>query len=118
MKILVLGNEFIEGDSFAKKVGGLLEKDFDVVAIKDSFQLMGIFEEKEEFILLDVVQGLEKVCFVRPEDLREDAIMSAHDFDVGYVLKLLEKDVRIVGIPMGGDLEGVAGEVVSLIESI
>lgn len=115
MKIVCLGNEFIEEDCFAKKVGALLEKDFNVVNVKDSFELMGIVSSGDEFIILDVVEGLDRVCWIKVEDLRVDAILSAHDFDVGYVLGLMDCDVKIVGMPTEGDVGEICGKVRKLI---
>ena len=115
MKIVCLGNEFIEGDSFAKEVGELLRKDFVVVNVNDSFQLMSLLSEEKDFVLLDVVKDLEEVCFIRVDDLKSGSILSAHDFDAGFVLKLIGDDVKIIGIPMSGDLDEVAGEVARLI---
>lgn len=124
MKIVCLGNEFIEEDSFAKKVGALLCDDYEVINIKDSFELMGIVSEIGDidgsgdggkFILLDVVLGLDGVRNIDVGELRVDSILSAHDFDVGYVLGLLGADVGIIGIPMSGNVEEVAREVEELI---
>jgi len=115
VKVVCLGNEFVKGDSFAKKVGDLLKKDFEVVNIEDSFQLMGAVGSGGNFIVLDVVEGLNEVKGLSIGDLKVDSISSAHDFDAGYVLKLLGKDVRIIGIPTGGDLKKVRNEVVGLI---
>ena len=53
MKIVCLGNEFIEEDCFAKEVGRLLAEDHEVVNIKDSFQLMEVLNEEGDFVLLD-----------------------------------------------------------------
>ncbi len=111
MKIVCLGNEFIEGDGFAKEVGAMLADEFEVVNIKDSFELMNIVSSGEDFIILDVVQGLDCVKKLRVDDLRAEGIVSAHDFDAVYVLKLLGEEVGIVGIPMRGD----AGEIVELV---
>ena len=116
VKILSLGNEFIEIDSLGKLVGEKLKKDFEVVNIKDSFQLMEILNEcSEEIIILDVVKGLEKVKVINIDDLRGDSILSAHDFDAGYVLKLIGKDVKIIGVPMKGDLDEIERGVRGLI---
>ncbi|MDH3353129.1 MAG: hypothetical protein OEL87_01660 [Nanoarchaeota archaeon] len=117
MKIVCLGNEFVEEDSFAKKIGEMLKDGFPIVNIKDSFELMEIVSSGEPFIILDVVQGLDEVKKLRVEDLRGDAIVSAHDFDAVYVLKLMGEGVRIIGIPMSGDLEKVRGKVLGLINS-
>ena len=115
-KILSLGNEFIEIDSFAKKISEKLKKDFEVVNIKDSFELMGVLNEcSEEIIILDVVEGLEKVKVISIDELRNDSILSAHDFDAGYVLKLVGKDVKIIGVPMKGDVDEIKKKVIELI---
>jgi len=85
MKILCLGNEFIESDSLAKRIAKELEKelkDFEFVMIKDSFQLIEYL--KEEVIILDVVEGLEEVREIKIEDLKPSNIMNAHDFDAGF----------------------------------
>lgn len=117
VKIICLGNEFLEEDCFAKEVGSLLRTEFKVVNIKDSFELMGVLSEVGgvgrsevggEFVILDVVEGLDEVVKLRVEDLRADSIVSAHDFDAVYVLKLLESSVDIIGIPMRGDAKQIA----------
>lgn len=118
VKIICLGNEFIDEDSFAKNIGKKLKDDFEVINIKDSFQLMSILNDDDDFVLLDVVQGLGEVCLLEVKDLKEDAITSAHDFDAAYVLKLLDKDVKIIGIPMTGNLEEIKERVIQLIKSI
>ena len=118
VKIICLGNEFIEEDSFAKSVGEQLEDDFEIINIRDSFQLMEILNKESDFVLLDVVQELNEVCLLGVKDLRADAILSAHDFDVVYVLKLLGEDVKIIGIPTTGDLEEVKKKVIQLIRAI
>jgi Ni,Fe-hydrogenase maturation factor len=115
MKIVCLGNEFIEGDSLAKEVGEMLSDEYEIVNVKDSFELMGIVSSGEPFIILDVVQGLSEVKMLRVEDLRVDGIVSAHDFDAGFVLKLVGEEVRIIGLPMKGDVGEICGEVLGLI---
>lgn len=112
MKIVCLGNEFVEGDSLAVEVGAELKKrGFDVVFVRDSFELMEIVSSDDEFVILDVVEGLDCVRKIGVKDLRVDSIMSAHDFDASYVLKLLREKVRIIGIPRSGDVGGVILEV-------
>jgi len=117
VKLICLGNEFIEEDSLAKKIGELLREDFDVVNIKDSFQLMEIISGDGDFVLLDVLEEADGVRRLRIEDLRVDSIMSAHDFDAGQVLKLLDVEVRIIGIPMKGDLKSIGKGVLKLVKA-
>ncbi len=115
VKIVCLGNEFLKEDCFAKEVGILLEDYYDVINIKDSFELVSIVSSGEDFIILDVAQGLEEVVILKLDDLRGDSIVSAHDLDAGFVLKLLDVDIDIIGIPMSGDAEQIKGEVLRII---
>ena len=107
VKIVCLGNEFIEEDCFAKEVGALLCGEFEVVNVKDSFGLMGIVSSGEDFVILDVVDGLKEVCFIDVTDLKVDSILSVHDFDAGYVLGLMGNDVKIIGMPRTGNKEKI-----------
>jgi len=116
--ILCLGNEFIEEDSLAKKIGERLSGDYRVINIKDSFQLMTFLSEEKDAVILDVVEGLEEVKIIPMENLRNDAILSAHDFDAGYVLKLVGKNVGIVGIPMVGEIDEVLESVGKVLENL
>ncbi|MFH1521857.1 MAG: hypothetical protein ABIF18_02770 [archaeon] len=117
VKILSLGNEFIAEDSFAKKISDSLPDDFDIINIKDSFQLMEILNEVENPIILDVVKGLEKVRLISIDDLRNDSILSAHDFDAGYVLKLIGKECKIIGIPPEGNFDEIRKEVLEILKA-
>ncbi|MCW8965994.1 MAG: hypothetical protein OQK82_04800 [Candidatus Pacearchaeota archaeon] len=119
MKVLTLGNEFIEEDSLAKKIGKVLEKDFEIINIDNSFELMTTLNEiSDEIVLLDVVKDLDKTQIIPVDKLQNDSILSAHDFDVGYVLKLIGKDVRIIGIPMKGDVEEIGRDVKEMLKNL
>lgn len=115
VKVVCLGNEFIEGDSLAKEVGVLLAGDYEIVNVRDSFELMGIVSSGIEFVVLDVVLGLKEVRRIDVQDLRVDSIASAHDFDAAYVLKLMNAEAQIIGMPMEGDAEEVVVKVRKLI---
>ena len=116
-KLITLGNEFIEDDSLAKKVGDLLKKDFQIIPIKDSFQLMTTLNETENPVILDVVQDLQKPKIIPTEKLRNDSILSAHDFDAGYAIKIVDKPVKIIGIPMQGNPDDIKQKVLNLLNS-
>ncbi len=100
MKIIVLGNEFIEEDSLAKKIFSDREK---VIFVNDSFQLMEEVKGEDEIVIIDVVSNLKEMKVIGIDDLASGSILSAHDFDAGMVLKLLKPDVKIIGIPIGMD---------------
>jgi Ni,Fe-hydrogenase maturation factor len=95
--ILVLGNEFIEEDSLAKKVAKGID---GVKFVNDSFALMEELRDEKDVVIIDVVSNIKEVSLIGIEDLASGSILSAHDFDAGMVLKLLRPDVKIIGIPM------------------
>ncbi len=116
MKILVLGNEFIEEDSFAKEIAKSLSEQHKIIDIKDSFQFLDEIQNKEpenskEIIIIDVVQNLKEVKLLKIEDLSENKILSAHDMDASFFLQLLNPDVKIIGIPQKGDKERILKEI-------
>ena len=117
MKVLCLGNEFIEEDSFAKEVGSRMGRDnFEIVNIKDSFELLNYVNGERGVVILDVVSGFKDVKELSLDDLKDSKIITAHDFDAGFFLKLLaNKGVKIIGIPMVGDVEKISSEVKELL---
>lgn len=114
-KILALGNEFIKEDSLAKDIADLLKEDLNIINIKDSFQLIDELRSNDDIIILDVVKGLDKVKLINPEDLKIDSISSVHDFDAGFIIKLINKDIKIIGIPMIGDINEIKNQVLELL---
>lgn len=123
IKILCLGNEFIEGDSLAKKIALKLSQEIDLggfefVNINDSFQLIEYL--KERIIILDVVRGFKEVKVINIEDLESSSITNAHDFDASFFLQLLgdNEKVEIIGIPMQGDEEEIKERVKGILTSI
>jgi Ni,Fe-hydrogenase maturation factor len=100
MKILVLGNEFIQEDSLAKEIAKELSNQNKIINIKDSFQFLDeIQDKKKEIIVIDVVQGLNQVKTLEVSDLGESKILTAHDMDASFFLQLLNPDIKIIGIP-------------------
>jgi Ni,Fe-hydrogenase maturation factor len=106
-KILVLGNEFLKIDSLAKEVGRKLSFEHEIIEVKDTFQLMVYLQRFDNPIILDVVKGLSEVRALKKEDLKENSIFSAHDFDATYAIKLINKPVKIIGIPLTGDIKKI-----------
>lgn len=115
--IVILGNEHIEEDSMAVKLSKELEG-FNFIHIKDSFTLMSYLNENNEITIIDVVQGLNQVKEIELKDLRLDSILSAHDLDASFILQLLgdEKKIKIIGVPMQGDINIIKNEVEKLIK--
>ena len=122
-KVLCFGNEYIEGDQIAKKIGKEISVDgFDFV-LSDS--VSDVLDSKDEIIILDVVKGINEVKVIgNMDDLAVFKSLSCHDLDLGFYLKLLKEtgkigDVKIVGIPYGDkDLEKIKGEVKKILKEI
>ena len=113
-KILVLGNEFLEEDSFAKKVC----ENMSFTNINDSFELMDALQTDEDIIIIDVVKDLNRVVRIEKEDLKNDSFLSAHDFDAGFLITLLSPEVKIIGIPQAGNPEEIRKELLKLLKPV
>lgn len=107
VKVLVLGNEFIKEDGFAKELSKIIRSSHDIINIKDSFQFMEEIQSKEELIILDVVQNLKQVKLLKIPDLDNNSILSAHDMDASFFLQLLKPDVKIIGLPQNPKQEEI-----------
>jgi Ni,Fe-hydrogenase maturation factor len=99
MKILALGNEFIEQDSFAKELSKTLKVPNKIINIRDSFEFLEEIQSKGDIMILDVVQDLKQVKLLDISDLDNNNILSAHDMDASFFLQLLKPDVKIIGLP-------------------
>ncbi len=71
------------------------------------------FENKEDVLIIDTVEGIDRLEILENEDLDKIKIPSSttvHDFDLAFQLKYLKKlgklgNVKILGIPQKGDLD-------------
>lgn len=121
MRLLVMGNEWIASDALAFLLLKDLKNEFPgltVMHVKDSFALMGELALEGPIIILDVVQGLTRVAFIPLEKLKNSSLLSAHDFDAGFVLKLLgeDKNIRIIGIPLEGNRSDILSQTKELLK--
>lgn len=78
------------------------------------------YQENDVVYVMDVVEGLGRVRFVDVGELRENRSVTAHDFDLGFYLKLMAETgdlgkVRVVGIPKDGRLDEVREELAMLL---
>lgn len=123
MKILCFGNEFIEDDALAKKVADILKKEsgFDIIKCDSENDLLDYLEE--EIVILDVVKGIKGVRVFDENDIDylDTSELSAHDFDLGFQLKILQKiekidKLKIIGIPMKGNARDIAEEIIEILK--
>jgi Ni,Fe-hydrogenase maturation factor len=106
MKILVFGNPLVEKDSIPLKLIGKLRKIFPDIEFKEFDPTENLEKEGKELYILDAVEGIEKVTLITDLNLiKTSKIYSMHDFDLSYMLKILQnmgkiKKISIFGIPM------------------
>ena len=120
--VLCFGSEDVKGDGIAfslckelaGNIGGvrfvLCDTPMDVVG----------YSATENLYIMDAVRGLKEVSvFESINDFRRTKSVTAHDNDLGLLLKVLVEmrmlpDVRIIGIPIGSN----ASEAVECVRSI
>ncbi|MFA6981501.1 MAG: hypothetical protein WC243_00530 [Patescibacteria group bacterium] len=109
MKVYVFGNEDSEIDNKALLVAEKLKHtipDLEFVPVGLNKDLP--FDNKEDVVIMDIVEGLDKVQVLNSQDLNKIALspkLTVHDFDLGFQLKYLQKigklgEVKILGLPM------------------
>jgi Ni,Fe-hydrogenase maturation factor len=114
MKVYVFGNEDLAEDKraleVAEKLTGKVEN-VEFVKVKPNEDVP--FIDEKFVVILDVVQGIEKVTEIKNNELDKLILpprSTVHDFDLGFQLKYLKKigklgKVTIVGLPMQGEID-------------
>ncbi|MBN1644587.1 hypothetical protein JW851_00925 [Candidatus Woesearchaeota archaeon] len=119
MKIYCFGNEYVPQDSIAKKIAESLF--IPGIEFIKTDSLEGI---SGDIVILDAVKGIRDVKIIEDiAQIKEFYPISAHDFDLGSELKLRKAvgeigSVKIIGIPMEGDVEKIKAEVAKFINKI
>ncbi|MBN1275612.1 hypothetical protein JXA12_04970 [Candidatus Woesearchaeota archaeon] len=119
--VLVFGNPHLKDDSLAVQVAQSL--DLADVEFRVTANLNDLLEARYDAIM-DVAYGVPRVVLLDDlSKLREHRMVSLHDYDVAYFLKLMKamgrlQRVRIIAIPasypFGKALEEVARLLVHL----
>lgn len=122
MKISVFGNPDLAFDNVPFKILLRLRERFPQIhfAVEDPNELDLPSEEIREWLVIDTVAGLPRVCEVPLKKLIASPRVSAHDFDLGSYLALIHKirpdlQIRIFGIPMGYDEDRAFEELTELL---
>lgn len=117
-RVLVFGNPFLEVDSLAVDVATRLT--IPGVEFKVTAELNDLLEQEYDCIL-DVAYGVPRVVTIDdPDMLVEHPLMSLHDYDVSFFIKLMRKlgkldKVTIIAIPVGYDIDLAIFEVATLL---
>ncbi|NMC36015.1 hypothetical protein GYA49_03135 [Candidatus Beckwithbacteria bacterium] len=113
MIIYLFGNQDYEPDSLAFTAAKKLKKIFpkiQFVTIKPNEDLP--FVSQKQIVIMDVIEGLKQPQLVTQADLEKLQLpprFTAHDFDLGFQLKYLQKlgkigQVFIIGLPINQKL--------------
>jgi len=100
VKILCFGSTIIRKDSLAHDVADALSgklPGFWFVKCNSYDDL--IVHENEEFIILDVAEGINRPKWLMRSELSDYKRYSAHDLDLGFYLKLLKPKAKIFALP-------------------
>jgi hypothetical protein len=109
MTIYVFGNEHLLEDKMARDVAAHMQGH----TMKQCRFADDLLTAEGNFVILDVVKGINEPRLVSVEQLNSKHVVSAHDFDVGHILKLMKAlnpklDVKIIGVPANGNPEQYA----------
>lgn len=103
--IYVLGNPLVRVDSLALEVAKKLEKEFPrirFIQLDPNEEISG-----KNITILDTATGITKVTVINDmNQLELGKIISPHDYDIAFSLKLMKKigmvkKIRIIAIPIG-----------------
>lgn len=115
LKVLCFGNPHFGQDRVALDVGKMLSGSVPGT----EFVFCGMDEScldsaEDGTVVLDVARGISEVRFLKTEELAQSRSVTAHDIDVGFYIRMLEKEGKrlvLLGIPEGMVAEKAAGEV-------
>ncbi len=111
MNIYCFGNEYIKEDSMAKIL--VEELSYPGVKFVKSNNPEDIMNESGRIIILDVVKDINEVMLIENLDqLKVRNMVSLHDFDLSFFLKLMQQmgkiiNIKIIGIPQFGDKDKI-----------
>lgn len=119
LHILTFGNPYLKDDSLAVRVADLIIEDripgIEIIKCISPDELLNYFDK--DFVILDVVKDAKDVMIIDDiERLQAGRIVSLHDFDLGFFLKLMKETGRmdkimIIGIPQQGEIRDIKEKV-------
>jgi len=121
--LLCFGNPYLDEDNLALQVADLIIKDrvkgLEVVKCVSPDEILSY--TGKDFFILDVAQGAKEATLIDDIDrLKSASMVSLHDFDLGFFLKLMKETgkldkVRIICIPQKGDITKIKKDVLTLL---
>ena len=110
--LYVFGNNYLDFDSLSLRVAKLLGNKAKIVKCSSPDALLEA--DSHELTILDVVKNSKEPLLIRDVNkLKSRKIISMHDFDLAFFLKLMDemgikRKIKIIGIPSKGDEEALA----------
>ncbi len=121
--ILCFGNSYIEEDALAKRIADSMQLEgFVLIKCNSPEEIM--FYADKKIVLLDVARNVLRPMIINDlKMLKEPNLVSLHDFDLSYFLKLIEKmhnikNIPIIAIPKDGNKEQIIQEIAALLKSL
>jgi Ni,Fe-hydrogenase maturation factor len=121
--LLAFGNPYLKEDNLALELADILIKEkikgIEIVKCISPEEVMDYLNK--DFYILDVVKDLKEVRMIDDIDkLQSGKMVSLHDFDLGFFLKLMKETgkidkVKIICIPQEGDVEKIKEEVIKIL---
>ncbi|MEM5777271.1 MAG: hypothetical protein QXJ06_02380 [Candidatus Aenigmatarchaeota archaeon] len=123
-KILVFGNPLVRKDSLPPSLISSLQKIFPKIEFKEFDAVEDLQKEGRSLYILDTVEGIKKVELITNIDILEiNRILSVHDFDLAYTLKLMRNAnmidrITIIGVPVEISKEDAIEQIKEIINSL
>lgn len=121
--LLCFGNPYLEEDNLAISIADSLVmdeiKNLEIIKCISPDEILSYMDK--EFYILDVVKDAEEVMLIDDIDrLTTSNLVSLHDFDLGFFLKLMKETgrigkVKIIGIPQKGDINELKQKVIDML---
>lgn len=122
--ILCFGNPHIKGDSITTELADELNiPNFEFIKCMYPDELYN-YKNIDEIYIMDVVKGISEVRLITDLDkIKQTSSVTPHDFDLSFVLKLMEatgqlKSLKIIGIPLGVDKQEIKAQLERILNTI
>ncbi|MBW2971072.1 hypothetical protein KY320_02835 [Candidatus Woesearchaeota archaeon] len=119
-KVLCFGNPELEDDAICTQLAKELKiKDVQFIYCSKPEEILD--HNLTNLYLMDIVHGLEKVSLITDiSRLNQAKSVTAHDFDLGFFLLLMEsmnhaKGFKIIGLPPGIGKKAAKAEIIKLL---
>lgn len=122
--VLCFGNPHLEEDSITTQLADELNvTNFEFIKCMYPDELYN-YKNVDEIYIMDVVKGISEVKIITDlNKIKQTSSVSPHDFDLSFVLKLMEatgqlKALKIIGIPLGIKKQEIKAQVERILSNI